>query len=107
MFIERVLQRMDTLQISRKKITEDLHFGKNQIKYWEDHHNVPRMEIVMRIAEYLNTSADYLLGHRDSPEKEKPEAEKDLRYRLRKKLETMSDEDLDKLEKMIDIMLGK
>ena len=62
MFIQRMLQLMDEKKIKRNKISKDLNFGINQIKYWETHGNIPSGETVKKIADYLGSSPEYLLG---------------------------------------------
>lgn len=59
-FAQRVIQILNEQGISRKQFYKDLHFGKNQIRYWELHDIDPRSEILGAILRYLNISADYL-----------------------------------------------
>ena len=72
MFIERMLLCMKEKKITKKKISQDLGLGINQIKYWQDHKNTPAADVVAAIADYLDVSADYLLGRTESPDRALP-----------------------------------
>ena len=68
MFIKKMLKLMEEKGIKRNKISKDLNFGINQIKYWETHGNIPSGETVRKIAVYLGTTPEYLLGDNEVPE---------------------------------------
>lgn len=72
MFIERMLLCMKEKKITKKQISTDLGLGINQIKYWQDHQNTPAADVVAAIADYLDVSADYLLGRTDLPSRSLP-----------------------------------
>ncbi len=69
-----MIKRIDLLlkekEITRKKLSEDLEIGKNQIKKWEKGETAPNKATLFGIAYYLCTTPDYLLGNTDSPTKE-------------------------------------
>ena len=61
MFPDRMLKLMKDQKITKKKICADLGIGINQIKYWEKNNNYPDADVIQRIAEYLGTTASYLM----------------------------------------------
>jgi transcriptional regulator with XRE-family HTH domain len=63
---------MKEKKITKKKISSDLGLGINQIKYWQDHQNTPAADVVAAIADYLDVSADYLLGRSERPDRSLP-----------------------------------
>ena len=67
MFIQKMLELMEQKGIKRNKISKDLNFGINQIKYWETHGNIPSGDTVKKIADYLGTTPEYLLGESAEP----------------------------------------
>lgn len=62
MFIDNLKELMAKNKVTRARITADLHFGKNQIKYWEQNGNVPSGAVLQKIADYFGVSINYLLG---------------------------------------------
>ena len=66
MFAERMLEIMKKKNISRKKISEDIGLGINQIKYWQDRGITPKLDVAQSIADYLDVTLDYLLGKEDA-----------------------------------------
>lgn len=67
MFPGRMIELMKEKKISKKQISRDLNFGINQIKYWEENHNIPNALLLSEIANYLGTNVSYLLGTIDDP----------------------------------------
>jgi len=67
MFISILERLMKERSVTQKKLCEDLHIGKNQIKYWRDNCNTPNGETLQKIANYFGVSVDYLLGKTDEP----------------------------------------
>lgn len=61
-FIERLKELMQGKSVSKQDLTQYLHIGKNQIKYWEDNGNIPDGTTLIKIADYFGVSVDYLLG---------------------------------------------
>lgn len=66
MFPERMLALMKAQKITKKKLSDDLNIGINQIKYWETNNNIPSADVIFKIAKYLNTTAEYLLEESDT-----------------------------------------
>lgn len=68
MFPDRMLLLMKEKKITKKQISADLGIGINQIKYWEKNNNYPDADVIRRIADYLGTTASYLLELVDDPD---------------------------------------
>lgn len=64
-FAERLENLLKERKISKAKLLADLKLGKNQFNYWKKNNSVPNGFTVQNIAEYLDTSVDYLLGRSD------------------------------------------
>lgn len=62
MFATRMLEIMKQKNISIRRISTDVGFGINQIKYWQTHHTTPKADTAEKIAAYLGVTVDYLLG---------------------------------------------
>lgn len=67
MFPDRMISLMKEKKITRKQMSRDLNFGINQIKYWEENHNIPNAFLMSEIANYLGTTAAYLIEAVDDP----------------------------------------
>ena len=59
------VQRIDTLLKSQKKnrndLYNDLNIPKNLIGQWKQRGTIPSADIACKIADYLNTSVEYLV----------------------------------------------
>jgi transcriptional regulator with XRE-family HTH domain len=67
MFPDRMISLMKEKKITRKQMSRDLNFGINQIKYWEENHNIPNAFLMSEISNYLGTTAAYLIEAVDDP----------------------------------------
>lgn len=72
MFIERVRQLLKEKGIYGKDMLADLEINKNQLTRWEKENTIPTKAVLIAIADYLETTPEYLLGETDI--KEKPSA---------------------------------
>ena len=50
-------------KISQKKLAEDIGTSQQAINKYENHNIEPDIETLIRLAEYFDTSVDYLVGH--------------------------------------------
>ena len=66
-FLQRVLDLLKSVGISKNKLVTSLGINKNSFVDWENHGNTPSGEIVAKIADYFHVSTDYLLGRTDDP----------------------------------------
>ena len=51
--------------ISQKQLAEAVGVSQQSINKYENHNIEPDIATLIRIAEYFNTSVDYLVGHTD------------------------------------------
>ena len=66
-FLETVLSIMNKKNISKNKILTDLKLSKSSFIDWQNRGTIPGGETLVKIADYLNCSVDYLLGRTDNP----------------------------------------
>lgn len=64
-FIDRVLKLLKDNGITKNKMLVDLQLGKNSFINWEIRNTVPGGDTLIKIADYLGCSIDYLLGRTD------------------------------------------
>ena len=51
--------------ISQKQLAETIGVSQQSINKYENHNIEPDIGTLIRMAEYFNTSVDYLIGHTD------------------------------------------
>lgn len=61
-FSERLEFLLEEKEISWAVASKHLNIGKNQKKYWDEHGSVPDGRTLIKLAEYLDVTSDYLLG---------------------------------------------
>ncbi|HHV61112.1 MAG TPA: helix-turn-helix transcriptional regulator [Firmicutes bacterium] len=64
-------ERLKELRIKRNLRQEDIgkiaHVGKSTVSQWESGIHAPDLETVIKLANALNVTVDYLLGRTDDP----------------------------------------
>lgn len=68
MFVERLCALMKEQGVTRSKLLTDLKMGKNQFKVWEKG-GQPTVATISAIANYLDTTVEYLTGETDENNK--------------------------------------
>mgnify|MGYP005961224545 FL=1 len=79
-----------------------LHVAQTTISNWENDRTEPDFDSLRQMTELFDVSADYLLGQSDVKKKEKPVVKDD---RLNRKLELLNDENLQRMEDYVDLLL--
>lgn len=51
--------------VSQQKLADAVFVTQSSINKYENHNIEPEIAILIRIADYFNTSVDYLIGHTD------------------------------------------
>lgn len=93
LFIERVRQLLKEKGIYGKDMLADLEINKNQLTRWEKEDTVPTKAVLIAIADYLETTPEYLLGETDIKEKPSANGELDeLDAEIIRVLSSLSDE---------------
>lgn len=61
-FIERVKEQMQLNGITMYKLAKDLNVNKQTVNFWLNGVNEPKISYLIRLCNYFDVSADYLLG---------------------------------------------
>ncbi len=61
-FGKRLKSMLKQLKIKQKDVVENLKISKSDIHYWTKTSAYPRMDTIIKIADYLQVSIDYLVG---------------------------------------------
>lgn len=69
MFVERARALLKEKGIPAKVMLQDLEINKNQLTRWEKDGTVPHKALLIAIANYLDTTVEYLTGESDEKEK--------------------------------------
>ena len=100
------MNKIKELRISKGLKQSDLaillHVAQTTISNWENDRTEPDFDSLRQMAELFDVSADYLLGQSDVKKKEKPVVKDD---RLNRKLELLNDENLQRMEDYVDLLL--
>lgn len=51
--------------ISQQRLADAIHVSQPSINKYENHNVEPDLDILARMADYFNTSVDYIIGHTD------------------------------------------
>lgn len=114
MFLERLLSLCAKNGTDISNVLRALNLSTSKGTAWRKG-SVPNGEILLMLAEYFNTSTDYLLGNTDDPtpagQKEKPPAQGGELSPLKQEawgvIQNMDDETLKKFIKAAKAMLGE
>jgi len=66
---QRILQRRKLLSLSQEELAYRIGTSQRQISHYERGENEPTARVLDALAEALETSADWLLGRTDIPER--------------------------------------
>lgn len=64
--------------LSQQKLADILHISQQSVYKYENDITSPDLETLIRMADYFNTSIDYLIGHTDITHKIEPISEEML-----------------------------
>ena len=62
-FAERIKAEREKMGLSTTDLAKKLGVQKTRISMWETNGTVPRQEMLFKLCELFNVSADYLLGN--------------------------------------------
>lgn len=97
-FSERLKKCLDDKGISAYRMSKDTGISERLIRYWLSGDKVPGSDNLSKVTEYLDRSADYLLGREEDP----PEKyEGSMQYAAFEGLEDLTDEDRAEVEEFI------
>ena len=66
--IDRIIVMLDKREIVPARMMKELGFSNGLFSQWKSGTQNPSAEKIVRIADYLGCSVDYLLGRTDTPE---------------------------------------
>lgn len=61
--LKNLKELRETASISQKQLAEAIGVSQQSINKYENHNIEPDIETLIRIADYFDTSVDYLIGH--------------------------------------------
>lgn len=100
-FPERIRRLRREKNLSMDKLAQALSIKKGRINMWENNGILPRGEMLLALSSYFGVTIDYLLGN----EKMTGSAADNKRLRtLQKNLERLDDANLQKAEKVLQVM---
>ena len=70
--LENLRKLRDETGISQKSLADKIGVSQQSINKYENHNIEPDISTLIRIADYFNTSFDYLIGHTDIKRKIEP-----------------------------------
>lgn len=74
--VEKIENLLKEKKISRNKLSKDIGISNATFYNWQKRGSVPKGDILQKIAQYLDTTTDYLLGDEDNSRLETPPAKK-------------------------------
>ena len=94
MFAQRLKSLRSTCGISQKELAARLFVSQQTVAKWETERATPNPDMLNKLADILDTSADYLLGRTDE---KKPTSEEigfdDFTYAMQNESGNLSEED--------------
>ena len=64
-FQKRIKNLRENENLSMQQLAEQMRVTKSRVNMWENNGTVPRMDILVKLANYFNVTTDYLLGNDD------------------------------------------
>lgn len=62
LFAERLKELRAEKRIGQNVLARELDFSNASVSYWETGKQIPSAEVIYKLAQYFNVSADFLLG---------------------------------------------
>ncbi len=64
-FVARLTELLNSCGKKQNEISKDLQISKQKLSKWKTGYNEPCLDEIIKLADYFNVSADYLLGIKD------------------------------------------
>ena len=97
-FSTRVKELREKAGLSMDLLAKQLGITKSRINMWENNGTVPRMDVLVELANFFNVTTDYLLGNDDASNLSLNNAKLNS---LQRNLGKLSEADLEKAEGML------
>ena len=65
-FSTRVKELREKTGLSMDQLAAKLKVTKSRVNMWENNGTIPRMDVLVELANYFNVTTDYLLGNDDT-----------------------------------------
>ena len=65
LFAERLKELRTEKNIGQNALAKELNLSNASLSYWETGKQIPSAEVIFKLSQYFNVSADYLLGLKD------------------------------------------
>ena len=82
-FVERIRKELDKKDISQYQLAKAVGITKTSFSHWEQRGNIPSADIVLRIANFLGVSMEYLITGEETGSATMKEIEKLPERRLK------------------------
>lgn len=108
--LENLKRLREAANLSQKALADVIGVSQQSINKYENHNIEPDIETMMRLADYFNTSVDYLIGHTDIPHRIEPVRPWDLNEREARALEgyrRLTEKQRRSVELIIEAFLGE
>ncbi len=97
-FSTRVKELREKSGLSMDQLATKLNVTKSRVNMWENNGTVPRMDVLVKLANYFNVTTDYLLGNDDTSN---ISHENSKLSSLQRNLGKLNEADLEKAEGML------
>lgn len=108
--LENLKRLREAANISQKALADVIGVSQQSINKYENHNIEPDIETMIRLADYFNTSVDFLIGHTDIPHKIEPVHPCDLNNKeaaIVNGYRRLTEKQRQSVELMIDAFLGE
>ena len=106
-FGERIRELREQRDLSMQELANFLEVSKSSVNMWENAGVVPREPILKKISQAFDVTIDYLLGNTTrEEEQERVDKLNDINSLFQQLLGNLSEEDLDKFIKIIELMFA-
>lgn len=106
MFARRLKEFRENSNLTQKELAKKLNLTQSTIAYYENGKKMPTLENAKAIAEFFNTSLDYLLGvsnYEDRETNKKSEQVTSTANELSKEIGNLSPESQEEIKKLIEL----
>ena len=66
-FSERLIQLRKEKRLSQEALAKKLEIGSRAYQYYESGERLPRLDVLLKLADFFSVSLDYLAGRSDTP----------------------------------------
>jgi transcriptional regulator with XRE-family HTH domain len=106
---QRLRQARKSKKLTQEELANRVSTTKGTISNYENGHSSPPNEMLVLLAETLETTTDYLLGRTDDPNPIKKTSLDDMKMKESENLfffnrDGMSDEDIEKVKEYIEVL---